>query len=156
MENKFHIQGRIREMANDEGQLNFMVDNDMGLTAQINLSIDRDCKDKTDAFNLLALYENFLTKVKPDIPLGIAFVYDRSYNAEEPWLKQKHFNDDIHHVVQYRFSGIVRNVTTEVTITGQSSNIRDQIDGFLGSLRIRGLTLYNDSNGGDVLNFEEE
>lgn len=156
MEKDFQITGRIREMSVATGQLNFTVDNDRGLTAQINLSIDNMYdKSKSDAFNALVLYENFLTKVKPDIPLGIVFAYDRSYNAEEPWLHQKHYCDDVHHVVQHRFFGSVKNVTTEVTIAGQSSNIKDKIDGFLGSLRIKSLTMYNDSNGGDVLNFEE-
>lgn len=155
MEKKFRIKGLIREMTNDEGQLNFTVDNDRGFTAQINLFIDKDCKNKADAFNLLVLYENFLTKVEPDKPIVIAFAYGRDYNAEEPWLKQKHYNDDIHHVVQHRFSGIVKNVTVEVTITGQSAYIKDRINGFLGSLRIDSLTMYNDSNGDDVLNFEE-
>lgn len=155
MENNFRIRGRIREMSIDEGQLNFMVDNDRGFTAQINLFIDKDCRNKTDAFNALRLYEEFLTKVKSDEPIVVAFAYDRGYNAGESWLHQKHYCDDIHHVVQYRFSGSVKNVTTEVTIAGQSSNIKDKIDGFCGSLLIKNLTLYNDSNGDVVLNLEE-
>ena len=156
MEKTFRIQGRIREISSDEGQLNFTVDNDMGLTAQIGLSIDRDCKNKAEAFNALYLYENLLVRAEPDIPLGIDFAYDNDYNAEEPWLKQRHYNDDIHHVVQYRFFGVVKNLTTEVTIAGQAANIKNLINGFLGTLRIKGLVLFNDTNGGDVLNFEKD
>lgn len=157
MENKFHIKGRIREMSIDEDRLDFTVDNGTGLTARVNLFIDKDCKNRTDAFNLLFLYEGFLTKVTPYKQFGIGFAYDKDYNAEEPWLKQRYFNDDVHHVVQYRFSGIVRNVTVEVTIMGQSSNLMDNIDGFLGSLRIRGIFLNNDTEThGDVLSFEKE
>jgi hypothetical protein len=155
MEKKFHVSGRIREISNGEGQLNFMVDSDRGLTAQINLLIDKDCKNKADAFNLLVLYGNFLTKVEPDKPIVIDFVYDKDYNAEEPWLGQRHYNDDIHHVVQCRFSGIVKNVTVEVTISGSSAYLKNKIDGFLGSLRISSLTMYDDSMKGDVLSFEE-
>lgn len=157
MEKKFHIRGRIREISNDENQLDFTVDNGGGLTAQVNLFIDKDCKSKADAFNLLSIYEQFLAKVEPDKIIGIGFAYDRSYNVEEPWLKQKYYNRDIHHIVQYRFSGIVRYLTVEVTITGQLSDIRNYIDGFLGSIRIGGLFLNDDTEThSDILNFKKD
>lgn len=159
MEKDFQITGRIRELSSEELHLNFMVDNDQGITAEINLCMDKDKKYdalKSEAFNLFVLYENLLTKAKPDTVVKVNFAYDRSYNAEEPWLRQRHYFDDVHHVAQYRFSGMVKNVNVEVTISGQSTFTKNIIDGLLGSLRIKNLTLYNDSNGGDVLSFEEE
>lgn len=159
MEKDFRISGRIRELSSEELHLNFTVDNDQGLTAEINLCVDKDKKfdasvDK--AFNLFVLYENLLTKAKPDTIVGVNFAYDRGYNAEEPWLAQRHYYDDVHHVVQYRFFGMVKNVNVEVTISGPSSYTNNKIDGFLGSLRIKSLVLYNDTNGGEGIDFEEE